>query len=130
MTQPFDFRNTQHSGELIPRDGELYSRPWVNLEGDFPLICPTPDIDLPTVITARARLSWWPAHATFAWLDGGGFQKLPARPPEENEANGSPRNTMTQCLAKASVLVFSTGIRRADTVSAATSGYSGAGSAR
>ena len=86
-TEPFDYRNAQHSGALIPRDGEWFSRSWINLEGDLSLACPTSDPDLPTLITARARLSWWPAHATFTWLDGGeGFQKLSARPPEEKRS--------------------------------------------
>ena len=83
-TPPFDYRNAQHSGALMPRDGEWYSRSWINLEGDLSLMCPTSDPDLPTLITARSRLSWWPVHATVTWLGGGeGFQKLPARPPEE-----------------------------------------------
>ena len=86
-TPPFDYRNAQHSGALIPRDGEWYTRSWINLEGDLSLACPTSDPDLPTLITARARLSWWPAHATVTWLDGGeGFQKLSARPPEEKRS--------------------------------------------
>ena len=83
-TEPFDYRNAQHSGALVPRDGEWYTRSAVSLEGDMELVCPTSDTDLPSLISVRAKLSWWPAHATFTWLDGGsGFQKLSARPPEE-----------------------------------------------
>ena len=86
QTEPFDYRAAQHSGALVPRGGEWYSRSWVNLFGDLSLICPAPpDTDLPDPISCHARLSWWPAHATFTWLDGGrGFQKLSARPDEDS----------------------------------------------
>ena len=85
QTEPFDYRAAQHSGALVPRGGEWYSRSWVNLFGDLSLICPAPpDTDIPDPISCHARLSWWPAHATFTWLDGGrGFQKLSARPDED-----------------------------------------------
>ena len=85
QTEPFDYRAAQHSGALVPRGGEWYSRSWTNLFGDLALICPVPpDTDLPNPISCHARLSWWPAHATFTWLDGGhGFQKISARPEED-----------------------------------------------
>ena len=84
-TEPFDYRNAQHSGALLLRGGEWYSRSWASLAGDLELCCPTSDPDLPNPITAHARISWWPARATFTWLDGGmGFQKLSARPLENS----------------------------------------------
>ena len=84
-TEPFDYRHAQHSGALIPSGGEWYSRSWVALEGDLDLVCPDGDPDLPRLISARVKISWWPAHVTLTWLDGGsGFQKLSARPVEND----------------------------------------------
>ena len=84
-TEPFDYRHAQHSGALIPTGGEWYSRSWVALEGDLELICPDGDPDMPRLISARIKISWWPAHVTLTWLDGGsGFQKLSARPQEND----------------------------------------------
>ena len=84
-TEPFDYRCAHHSGARVPRDGEWYSRPWVALVGDLELRCPVSDTDLQAPIRAHARISWWPAHATFTWIDGGvGFQKLPARRKEDS----------------------------------------------
>ena len=92
QTEPFDYRAAQHSGALVPRGGEWYSRSWINLFGDLSLILPTPpDTDIPDPITCRARLSWWPAHATFTWLDGSrGFQKISARPEEDTASEWIP----------------------------------------
>ena len=46
-------------------------------------MCPVGGADLPHSIRARARISWWPAHFTLTWLDGGdSYQKISARPRE------------------------------------------------
>ena len=84
-TEPLDYRHAQNSGALIPSGGEWYSRSWVAVEGGLELVCPDGDRDLPRLITARIKISWWPAHVALTWLDGGsGFQKLSARPVEND----------------------------------------------
>ena len=76
VTEPFDYRRAQHSGALVPRDGEWFPRSDTRLRGDLDLRIPSSDTDLPDPITVRARISWWPAHVTLTWLYGGrGYQK-------------------------------------------------------
>ena len=78
----FDYRSAQNSGALMPRDGEWMSRSETNLYEDLSLLCPAACDDIPEFITAKARLSWWPAHVTFTWISGDSYQKIAARPKE------------------------------------------------
>ena len=54
----------------------------MSLFGELYLHCPQ-DAELPGISHVNIRVSWYPAHGTVHWLDGGAtYRKLPHRAPE------------------------------------------------
>ena len=81
-SENFDYRAAAIYGALGNPNGDWFSRCDERIRGELDLLRPTPPSDLPNDITARIRVSWFPAHVTVIWQDGGAYQKLPMRPPE------------------------------------------------
>ena len=78
----FDYRSASNSEALNTRDGQWFSRCETSFTGDLALRSPQ-DVELPDMLRVNMRASWYPAHCTITWLDGGAtFRKLPHRAPE------------------------------------------------